>query len=339
MCWENVLIAENSKGKAIEQEMANLPRCRVEQNNPPFHNTGVDCFGPFFVKRGRAQVKRYGVIFTCLNVRAVHLELAADMSTSSFINVLRRFTARRGQVRKIVCDRGTNFVGAKNVLDIAWQERFSVQIGKELTDKGIEWEFNPPAASHFGGVWERMVGTVRRVLEAVLGGQTVDDDSLHTLFCEIEAIVNSRPLSVVSSDARDMVPITPNRLLTMGEPPLSLGAFDKSECYSRRRWRQVQSMAEQFWCRWKREYLLGLQQRQKWFKERRNVKIGDVVMIINENLARCHWPLARVSEVKYSKDGLVRSVIVKQGLQCYERPLSKLIMILEDDSDLSNGTC
>ena len=182
-----------------------------------------------------------------------------------------------------------------------------------------------------------MVGTVRRVLEAVLGGQSVDDDALHTLFCEIEAIVNSRPLSVVSSDARDLVPITPNKLLNMGESPMGFSALDKSECYSRHRWRQVQSMAEQFWSRWKREYLLGMQQRQKWFKEKRNVKVGDVVMIINDNMARCHWPLARVFEVKYSKDGLVRSVVVKQGLQCYERPLSKLVMILEDESDLTTG--
>ena len=138
------------KGKAIEQEMASLPRIRVEGNNPPFHNTGVDCFGPFFVKRGRAQVKRYGVIFTCLNVRAVHLELAA-MSASSFINVLHRFTARRGQVKRIVCDRGTNFMGAKNVLDIAWQERFNVQVGRGLNGNLIRLQ--PHTLGEFGKGW------------------------------------------------------------------------------------------------------------------------------------------------------------------------------------------
>lgn len=100
----------------MQQQMANLPVDRVTPNEPPFTNTGLDCFGPFYTKRGRAQVKRYGVIFTCLAVRAVHIEVADSLSTDSFINALRRFIARLGQVKSVYCDRGTNFIGAEREL-------------------------------------------------------------------------------------------------------------------------------------------------------------------------------------------------------------------------------
>ena len=331
------IICKKVQGQFLEQQMAPLPSCRVESDHPPFYTTGVDCFGPFYVKRGRTQVKRYGVIFTCLSVRAVHLEVAADMSTDSFINALRRFLARRGQVKKIKCDKGTNFVGTSNVMKDHIDDFEKVnKIKNELMNRGIIWEFNPPTASHFGGAWERMIRTFRRILESLMGMQVMDDDSIQTLFCEIEAIINSRPLSVVSSDAKDVVPITPFKLLCLGEAPVKIGEVENSDCYSRRRWKQVQYLADQFWRRWKKEYLVELQKRQKWFKKQRNVKVGDIVLMMYESRPRCHWPLAKVTDVKYSRDGLVRSVWVKSESKLYERPLTKLIMVLEDEEVSEN---
>lgn len=181
-----------------------------------------------------------------------------------------------------------------------------------------------------------MIGTVRRVLDVVMGTQQLDYEGLCTLFCEVEATVNSRPLTIVTSDSRDPAPLTPNKLLNMGDSPA--GCDIATGSYSRQRWKQVQYMAEQFWAHWKRKYLLGLQQRQKWFKERWNVRIGDVVLMVNENIARCHWPLARVVQTKVGKDGLVRMVTVKRGGKDYDRPLSKLVLILEEERDLVADT-
>ena len=319
------------KGKVIEQEMAKLPVDRAHFDQPPFYVTGVDCFGPFMVKVGRSRVKRYGVIFTCLTIRAVHLEVAVDLSTDAFINALRRFLSRRGQVRKIICDRGTNFVGASNIL-ASQNSVFGKSVARKLLERGIEWEFTPPGASHYGGTWERMIGCVRRVLEVIMGVQVMTDDSLVTMFCEIEAIVNSRPLSVPSSDVNDISPITPNLILNMGRSPEAIISSDEAVNYSKYRWKQTQYMADQFWSRWRKEYFTSLQERQKWQRDKRNVSVGDIVLVVDENTARCHWPLARVVKVTSSDDGLVRRVHVRRGNKVIERPISKLVMILEDEA-------
>ena len=318
------------KSDVIKQEMAELPIDRAAFDKPPFYITGLDCFGPFYVKVGRAQVKRYGMLFTCLTSRAIHLEVAVDLGTDACVNAIRRFVARRGQIRKIKCDRGTNFISASKILKSQGQV-FEDVSGSKLVSLGVEWEFNAPGASHFGGTWERMIGSVRRVLEVIMGIQVLSDDLLGTLFCEVEAIVNSRPLSATTSDANDLVPITPSAILNVTSSPVE---FENNEgiCYSKRRYKQVQYMANQFWLRWRQEYFLCLQQRQKWLKQERNVSPGDIVLVVDENLPRCHWPLARVTNVKFSRDNLVRSVHLNRGGKVIERPISKLIMLLEDDS-------
>ena len=135
-------------------------------------------------------------------------------------------------------------------------------VNNQLLIRGIEWDMNPPGASHFGGVWERQIGSVCKVLDVVLGNQSIDDDSLVTLFCEVEAIVNSRPLSVVSSDSSDLVPITPFKLLTVSDTAEGI-EVNKNDSYIQRRWKQVQYLAEQFWKRWSCEYLLCLQKKTK----------------------------------------------------------------------------
>ncbi|XP_068229419.1 uncharacterized protein [Palaemon carinicauda] len=197
-------------GKAIEQLMADLPPDRVQSGKPPFYRTGVDLFGPFFVKRGRAQMKHWGVIFTCLNMRAIHLEVASNLTSDSFISAFRRFLARRGQVKTVRCDCGTNIEGSRKVLDSSYEFLPGNKVRNELLGCGVEFILNPPGTSHFGGAWERLIGTVRRVLNIVLGTQKLDYEGLCTLFCEVEATINSRPLTVVTSDNRDPVPLTPN---------------------------------------------------------------------------------------------------------------------------------
>jgi hypothetical protein len=247
----------------MEQKMADLPTERTS-DGPPFTYTGVDFFGPFMIKQGRKQLKRYGAIFTCLSSRAIHIESAASLDTDSFILALRRFLARRGPIRQLRCDNGTNFVGAERQLREAFAEMKEDKIKEILMKQSIEWVFNPPAASHFGGIWERQIRTVRKVLSSLSRefGDKLDEESFRTLMCEVESIVNSRPITTVSSDPNDLDALTPSHILIMKSsivlpPP---GIFQQADVYLRRRWRRVQYLANIFWTRWKREYLLTLQE-------------------------------------------------------------------------------
>jgi len=311
-----------------DQKMANLPSDRVTPDKPPFTFVGIDCFGPFSVKRGRSLVKRYGIIFTCLTIRAVHIEVIHSMSTDSFVDSLRRFIARRGKPEIIRSDNGTNFTsGEKEIREaiLQWNQR---NIHEFLVQQNVQWIFNPPMASHMGGVWERVIRSVRKVIGALVKKQMMDDEGLATLMCEVEAIINARPLTKVSDDPRDMNALTPNHLLIMKAnqsfPP---GVFNKSDQYSQRRWRQVQYMAELFWKRWVKEYLPILQVRQKWNKEKRNIAEGDIVLVVEQNIPRGEWPLGRVIGVHCGRDGLVRSARVKTMRSTLTRPINKLCFL------------
>ena len=188
----------------VTQVMSDLPTERVTSGEPPFTRVGTDYFGPFYTKNGRKQSKRYGVVFTCLATRAVHIEVADSLDTSSFIGALRRFQARRGQVKYIRSDNGTNFVGAERELRKEVENLNKSRIHESMLKKGITWVFNAPGASHHGGVWERQIRSIRRILGALLKEQSLTDESLRTLMCEVEAVINSRPLTTVSSDPSDL---------------------------------------------------------------------------------------------------------------------------------------
>lgn len=229
--------------------MADLPKERITPDLPPFTFVGADYFGPITVERGRSEVKRYGVIFTCLTTRAVHLEIANSLDTDSCINAIRRFISRRGQVKQIRSDNGTNLTSADRELRYAIREwNQSSKLQTAVQQKGIEWIYNPPAASHFGGVWERLIKQVKQTLLALTKQQTLDDESLHTFMCEVKAIINSHPLTSMSDSPNDLEPLTPNHLLLLkGQPVLPPGLFQKSDLYTKRRWKRVQYLADIFW--------------------------------------------------------------------------------------------
>lgn len=323
-------VCRRSHGAAGQQQMVDLPRDRVLPDEPPFTNTGVDYFGPFEVKRGRSTVKRYGVIFTCLAVRAIHLEVASSLDTDSFISALRRFIARRGQVKILRSDNGTNFVGAERELKRAIEEWNSSKIENTLRQSGIQWMFNPPTGSHHGGVWERLIRSVRKILSATLKLQSLDEEGLHTLLCEAEAIINSRPITKASSDPNDLEALTPNHLLLLKtKPSLPPGLFDKQDLYARRRWKQIQYMADIFWKRWTREYLPQLQERHKWSHPSRNFATGDIVLIVDDSAPRNSWVMRKVIQTVPDKFGLVRQVRIKTKTSTLDRPITKICLLQE----------
>lgn len=324
------VICRRYRGKPGEQKMADMPEDRICPDLPPFTNVGVDYFGPFEVKRGRTRVKRYGVIFTCMASRAVHLEVAHSLTTDSCINAIRRFVCRRGPVRQMRSDNGTNFIGAERELREALATIDHDRIHHVLLAKEIDWIFNPPAASHHGGVWERLIRMVRKVLFSVLQQQTLDDENLETIFCEVEAILNDRPITGVSDDVKDLEPLTPNHILSLkGKPVLPPGAFQPGDLYIRRRWRQVQYLSDLFWKRWTREYLPLLQERQKWSKPRRSFTIGDIVVVMDHTAPRSSWILGRIVNTYPDKNGLVRAVQLKTKTGQLDRPISKIFLLQE----------
>ena len=311
----------------IEQKMADLPQDRVTPNKPPFSYVGVDCFGPFMVKQGRSLVKRYGCIFTCLVVRAVHIEILHSLEADSFINGFQRFMCRRGQPEEMRSDNGSNFVGAERELRES-METLNKQISGYLLQKGVRWKFNPPTASHMGGVWERQIRTTRKLMNSLMKEQTMPDESLSTLMCLVESIINGRPITTVSDDVNDMEPLTPNHLLLLrAGVVLPAGIFDKKDLYGRKRWRQVQYMVDVFWRRWIGEYLPTLHERQKWSRPQRNVQVGDVILVVDNDLPRNKWLFGRIIETYPGKDQLVRAAKVKTRSATLMRPVQKLCLL------------
>ena len=311
-----------------EQLMADLPKERLMSGEPPFTYVGLDYFGPLYVRQGRSSVKRYGCLFTCLVVRAVHIEVVHSLDTDSFINAVRRFINLRGSPSTIYSDNGSNFTAGERELRESLEDWNQQSIEKFLRQKNIRWKFNPPGASHMGGAWERTIRSVRKILRALLGQQFVSDEILRTLMSEVEGILNSRPLTPVSSDPKDLDPLTPNHLLLLrANPNLPPGVFNKDEIHSKRRWRQVQYMADVFWKRWLREYVPTLQERAKWTKPRRSLAIGDLVLIADENVHRGKWPLGRVTEVFHGRDQYVRSAKIQTSSTILTRPVTKLCFL------------
>ena len=290
--------------------MARLPADRVIPSEPPFSYVGMDCFGPLVVRRARSSAKSYGVLFTCMMVRAIHLEIVHTLDTDSFLTALRRFIARRGEPKQIRFDNGGNFVKGQKDLQEAIRQWNQEKIHAFLLQKNIKWIFDPPAGSHHGGVWEHCIRTVRKVMKAFLNEQPLDEEGITTLMCEVEAIIKWLPLTKVSDDPRDPEALTLNHLLLLRSGPAHPpGIFSNEDCYSRRRWRHVQYLADVFWRRWMQEYLPSLQQRQKWSHISRNFAVGNVVLMLDENAPRSSWPLGCILEVLPNKsDGLVRSV-------------------------------
>ncbi|XP_025766185.1 uncharacterized protein LOC112847853 [Oreochromis niloticus] len=198
--------------------------------------------------------------------------------------------------------------------------------------RGIQWTFNPPSGPHHGGVWERLIKSVKKILNVTLRLQTLDEESLHTLLCEAEAIINSRPITKASSDPNDLEVLTPNHLLLLrNKPSLPPGLFDRQDLYARRRWKQVQYMSEIFWKRWAREYLPQLQERQRWTRPSRNFLVGDIVLIVDDTAPRNSWITGKVIHTISDKAGMVRQVRIKTKTSVLDRPITKICLLQESD--------
>lgn len=321
--------------------MGELPAPRVTVSRP-FSQTGVDYCGPFYVRPAprRPVVKMYVALFICLCTKAVHLELVSDLSTDRFLQALRRFTARRGKCKDLYSDNGTNFVGARNKLnemfELVNKKEYKEKVSKYCLDEGMQWHFNPPSAPHFGGLWEAAVRSAKNHLLKVVGETPLSPEDFTTLLVQVEGCLNSRPLTPMSDDPDDLEPLTPAHFL-IGSSLQALPDPDLETIPANRlnHLQLMQKMLQDFWKRWRREYLCQLQARNKRWKPPVRIEIGRLVIIREDNQPPMKWRLGRISETHPGADGVVRVVTLKTATGSLKRPVEKLCLLPFPDSTSS----
>ncbi|XP_062535270.1 uncharacterized protein LOC134204460 [Armigeres subalbatus] len=308
--------------------MAPLPAARVTPYVRPFSFIGIDYCGPFLIRVGRSNVKRWIVVITCLTVRAVHLEVAYSLSSESCKMAIRRFIARRGAPQEIYSDQGTNFVGASRELR-AEVSAVNRELAGTFTNHDTQWRFNPPAAPHMGGAWERLVRTVKSTLETISVSRTPNEETFQTLLTEVEGIINSRPLTFVPLETEDDEALTPNHFLMLSSSgvvqPTQL-PLDDSGRKLRTNWDQIRSQLDEFWTKWIKGYLPMICRRTKWFDDVKPVSVGDLVVVVDEGV-RNSWTRGKIIKAFPGKDGRVRKVEVQTSNGVFQRPVAKVAVL------------
>lgn len=319
--------------KPVQPLMADLPAARVQQCRP-FARVGVDFAGPLQMRelslRKSRIFKVYIAVFVCFTVKAVHLEVVSDLSTDAFLSAFDRFVARRGLPSDVFSDCGTNFVGANRQLH-ALINGPNGQVAIANSRAACEWHFNPPSAPHFGGLWEAAVRSAKRLMTRVIGIHVFTYEEFATVLTRIEAVLNSRPLTPVSTDPRDLECLTPGHFL-IGQPLLAVPPRSTLDANrnTRDRWKLLDQCHQAFWKRWSSEYLTTLQERSKWTQKVPNLRVNDMVVIIDNHSPPMMWRLGRVAEVIPGEDGTVRVARVLTSAGHITRPVVKLVPLPVD---------
>ena len=292
------------RAQAATESTAPLPEDRATFSKP-FGLTGVDHAGPLFVRTENGEKKVWITLFVCGSTRAVHIEVVSSLSTDAFLLAFRRFVARRGMPSRVRSDNATTFKSASEKIDVVWV-------------------FNPPAAPWHGGFYERLVGAVKSPLKKVLGKASLYLDELVTVLVEIEGLVNSRPLTCVSTDLNDEAPLTPAMML--GEVFSSeIPANDQSLSVVQlnARFKYVQQVQQHLKQRWYAEYLTSLRHHHQ--SKSAPVKAGDVVLVADNQKKRHLWRMGRIVEVYPGKDGKCRVARVRVGQSTMLRAFQCLV--------------
>ena len=315
---------KNVEGKPYSYpESPALPTCRLSAT-PPFYYTGVDYAGPIYVKdifsTSNITHKAWIFLFTCSNSRAICLDLVPDSSSPSCIRGLKRFFSRRGAPKSILSDNGTNFTAADT-------QQFA-------SNYGTDWQFNPPASPWWGGIYERLVRSTKRCLKKILWNAKLSYEEVLTILLEIELVLNNRPLTFTYEEPGDEV-LTPNHLL-FGRR-LSKHAPDEKfndEISITHRYDYIQNILNQFWQRWRNEYVLELREHHKSLKHSKvsDCNIGDVVLIHEDKIPRALFKVGIIESFKPSRDKIKRVALVRyinsedQIMRIY-RPVNKLYQL------------
>ena len=320
-CW----LCNYFEGKSYNYpETPPLPEFRVKQEYP-FTYTGVDYAGPFFVKNiydkseNTDMHKCWLALFTCASSRCVFLDLVPYSSGEACVSTLRRFISSRGAPKLFVSDNGSAFI--------------SREVQDHVSSKYIRWEFNTEAAPWKGGFFERMIKSVKRCLKKVLINTRLTYEELLTVIKEVENTVNNRPLVYMYDDVHQEV-LTPNKLL-FGRNLETSASTDEVviERDLSRRAKYINTLLNQWWRRWSKDYLTELREHQKIVSKTNSIDpiVGDIVLIEDDKLKRSQWRIGRITELFISKDGKIRNaeVIMKDKGTRLRRSINLLYPIVQ----------
>ena len=321
-------VCREEKAEALNQIIAPLPADRLIPHRRIFTATALDYFGPITVLNKRSREKRWGCVFTCMATRAVHIEKVDSLSTTSFLNALFRFIYSRGfSVKTIYSDNASCFKGADAELVAALKKRDNKKIFCALRNHGITFLYNPPAASHQGGVFERQIRSVRKIfrvrqiqtIQKIFHGMqslnfaSLSDEALVTLMKEAEVIINTRPITPIPDSSDDFAALMPLTMMTgVLDPEAPVDTFSSGDML-KKSWRQTQKLGDIFWQQWLQHYIPILQKSQKWHSESRDVRRGDLVLHLEKDIVspRQIYPKAVVKDVIKNKDGHVRRAFIR----------------------------
>ena len=326
------IICKKLEGKAFDYpKYSNLPDFRFIQS--PFSSIGIDYAGPFLVKNVYGETnenyKCWIALITCMSSRAIHLDIAKNYDSQACCDVLKRFCSNFGYPEIVVSDNGTSFKGPE-VQDFA-------------ANNNIKWKFNLEKAPWQGGVFERLIKSVKRCLTKVIGNKKLKYDELLTLIKQVQRIINNRPLTYCYEDE---IVLTPNNLIygkRIDQNLVKNNISEETDNEIHENVKNVDRILDHFWKRWSSEYLIELRDIHR--KSKKNgvndeIKIGDVVLIEEDKQKRSNWRTGRVDEIIISKDGQIRGVglttTTKEGTGRLKRSLNKLYPFIKSRNDIEN---
>ncbi|XP_046749846.1 uncharacterized protein LOC124413362 [Diprion similis] len=328
------IVCFRSRPVSARHFMGDLPVSRLD-NTRAFLNVGIDYGGPFNLKLSRNKTcKAYISLFVCMSTKAIHLELVSDLSSAAFLNALKRFIARRGKCANIYSDNGSNFQGASRELrelyDFITQQSHNQTIDQFCSDQAIQWHFIPPYSPHMGGLWEAGIKSVKTHLRRVLSEACLTFEEMYTVLVQTEAVLNSRPLTPISSDPTDLEALTPGHFLIGGSlTAIPERNFNETPSNRLTRFQYLAKLTQQFWTRWSNEYLSNLQQRYKWNREARvsDLKVGTMVLLRDDQTPSMQWALGRILECHPGKDSQTRVISIRTAKGTVKRTVAKICIL------------
>uniref|UniRef100_A0AC35ET50 Integrase catalytic domain-containing protein n=1 Tax=Panagrolaimus sp. PS1159 TaxID=55785 RepID=A0AC35ET50_9BILA len=307
-------------------EMAALPNSRVKQYLP-FQHVGVDCAGPFTIKNNGEDQKVWITLFTCLTTRAVYLDFVKEMSASAFINVFRRFINTFGTPSSILSDNGKNFKATGTHIAPIWHNSNpDPELMDYVAGKKIDWHFITERAPWKGGVYERLIGSVKIALKYGIGRKRLSEEDFRTLLVEVQGILNSRPLVEAEGELKAIRPIDfilPNaslgtsRFNDQSDESTDPTYFPQEDFKTKllKTLKTTTTCIDRTWKRWNKEYLTKLRETSQNLHKQKGLdlipEVGEVVLIDDDEVPRGSWRLGKVVQVNESRDGKVRAVVVQ----------------------------
>lgn len=327
---EECYLCKLTDGRTLTPIMGDLPNEKLCNTHHPFTNIMVDCCGPFLVTQGRATVKRWMLVITCMTVRAVNIEILHTMSTDSVITALFNHFSIRGMARKIYSDQGTNFIGAINELRRSinlWNKK---KMEKGLETWNIEWEVSPAYAPNMNGSVERLIGCTKRALkktEKIMQEKLfrLNEEKFRMVTCEIIGLLNNRPLCMVPIKGTVNKFLTPNYFLIGRENCFTIPISGIPRTL-KNYWEDLLEIQGELWHHWLEFYIPQHLRRQKWVKRVKNLEKGDIVLTADQSITNS-WRLAVVIDAPVGSQNQTRKVTLKLGkadlIDFKQQPITK----------------